>query len=237
MPYIRPEIVPHTPDIGNRFGRSAEDRVISEIDGVPIDHLVNQYGSPLFVFSERLLRERIRRFRRAFTARYPRVRFAWSYKTNYLDAVCAIFHQEGWHAEVVSELEYEMARRLGVAGAQIICNGAHKPLSWCERAVAEGALIQIDHFDEIETLEQATAQREEPIDVGLRINMSVASLGVMWERFGFNLENGEALEAASQVIDSAKLRLSGVHCHLGTFITLPEAYREATRKLARFAQD
>lgn len=236
-PYARPEIIPHTPDIGNRFGRSSECQVISEIDGIAVADLVSQYGSPLFVFSERRLRERIGQFRAAFAARYPRVRFAWSYKTNYLDAVCAIFHQEGWHAEVVSELEYEMARRLGVPGAQIICNGAYKPRSWCARAVAEGALIQLDHFDEIETLEQVVAQQDEPLAVGLRLNMRLETLGVMWERFGFNLENGEALEAALHIAASPQLRLTGVHCHLGTFITLPDAYREATRKLARFAQD
>ena len=104
---------------------------MSEIDGIAVADLTKRFGSPLFAFSERTLRARIGEFRTAFRDRYPKVRFAWSYKTNYLDAICGIFHQEGWDAEVVSELEYEMARRIGIPGSRIICNGAHKPVSWC----------------------------------------------------------------------------------------------------------
>ena len=31
----------------------------------------------------------------AFSSRYPEVVFGWSYKTNYLSAICNTFHQEG----------------------------------------------------------------------------------------------------------------------------------------------
>ena len=48
--------------------------------------------------------------------RYPKVQFAWSYKTNYLDAICHVFHSEGSIAEVVSDFEYEKARNAGNAG-------------------------------------------------------------------------------------------------------------------------
>ena len=42
--------------------------------------------------------------RKAFETRYPRVQFAWSYKTNYLDAVCQVFRSEGWIADVAGLL-------------------------------------------------------------------------------------------------------------------------------------
>lgn len=47
-------------------------------------------------------------------------------KTNYLAAICALFHREGAIAEVVSEIEYEKARKLGVDGSDIIFNGPAK---------------------------------------------------------------------------------------------------------------
>jgi diaminopimelate decarboxylase len=236
QPYEPPAIVPHWPDLVNQFGRTAQAPAITEIDGVAISSLVERFGSPLFVFSEKTLRERAKEFRGAFRERYPRLRFAWSYKTNYLDAICAIFHQEGWDAEVVSELEYEMARCLGVPGNRIICNGAYKPESWTTRAVKEGAFIQIDHFDEIESLAVVVRDRARPVEVGLRINMRVDAMGAHWERFGFALENGEALDAVLRVLDVPKLRLAGLHCHLGTFITQPDIYRTAAQKLCAFAR-
>ena len=121
----------------NKFGRSPADprKVCREIDGAAIDDLVARFGSPLFVFSERQIRQRYRELYNAFSRRYPNVTFGWSYKTNYLDAICAVMHQEGAIAEVVSEMEYAKARALGVPGEQIIFNGPHKPLPALETAV------------------------------------------------------------------------------------------------------
>ncbi len=232
--YERPRIVRQQTGIVNEFAR-ARNKYVSEIDGVAVADLVDRFGSPLFAFSERTLRASIRRLREAFVSKYPNVRFAWSYKTNFLDAICGVFHQEGWDSEVVSGLEYAMARRLGIPGNRIVCNGAYKPEAWLREAVEDGALIQIDHVDEIEALERIVAHRSEPLPVGLRVNMSVDSMGPMWNRFGFNLENGEAMDAVVRLMETSKLQLTGLHCHLGTFITMPEVFQKAVRKLCTLA--
>ena len=114
---------PITAQPTNKFGIGPANRIRGRIDGMAIDDLTARYGSPLFVFSERRLRDRIRRVQSAFASRYESVSFGWSYKTNYLAAICAIMHQEGALAEVVSEMEYQQARALGVPGEQIIFMG------------------------------------------------------------------------------------------------------------------
>ena len=150
----RPSITPHRSGIVNKFGDSRHGVYQSSIDGADIDRLLEQYGSPLFVLSERKLRENVRRVKRAFSTRYPKVRYAWSYKTNYLNAVCNVCHQEGAWAEVVSDFEYEKARALGVPGSHILFNGPYKPRPILERAVEEDARIHIDHMDELYLLEE-----------------------------------------------------------------------------------
>lgn len=230
MSYEPPSLQLHEQDrLVNTHGQP--DLVISELGGVAVEKLVSDYGSPLIVFEESVLRKRARAMRAAFTSRYPKVRFGWSYKTNYLDAVCGLLHQEGWDAEVVSELEYDMARRLGIPGTRILCNGAHKPRRWLQRTIEEGAYVQLDHFDELILLEQLARERGVQVAVGIRVNLVAESLGAAWERFGFHFESGEALDAALRVCQSHHLRLTGVHCHLGTFIPDPQAYRESARKL------
>ena len=67
---------------------------------------------------------------------------------------CKIYDSEGSWAEVVSEYEYEMARRLGVPGNKILFNGPYKPKEALARAAEEGAHIHLDHFDELYQLEQ-----------------------------------------------------------------------------------
>jgi hypothetical protein len=154
MTWETPRIAPVELQSLNSFGRrrSRADSQ-SEIDGVPLATLVERYGSPLYVTSEQRLRANIRRIRQAFTTHYAKVIHGWSYKTNYNGAVCSILHQEGSWAEVVSRFEYEKARALGVPGEHIVFNGPNKQRPILERAIAEGALIHVDHADELELIE------------------------------------------------------------------------------------
>ncbi len=234
-PYERPIILRHQTGLANKFGRGPGRRSLSHIDGVPVRDLIERYGTPLFVFSERTLRRTMREAKRAFNLRYPKVQFAWSYKTNYLDAVCRIFHDEGSWAEVVSEYEYEMARRLGVPGKNILFNGPYKPRPALELAVSEGAHIHVDHYDELYTLEEIAKERGEEVPVTLRLNMDTG-IYPSWDRFGFNLDNGEAMDAARRIKAGGRLRLRGLHAHIGTFILDPEAYGRLAAKMAAFAR-
>ncbi len=220
----------------NKFGTGYGQHIRPHIDGIPISDLVSRFGSPLFVFSEKRLRERYRTLQRAFSTRYPNVQFSWSYKTNYLDAICAILHQEGETAEVVSEVEYQKARRLGVSGKDIIFNGPYKPLDALKMAVSEGATINIDHFDEIYDLEEIAGSLGRKINVGLRLNMDTG-ISPQWTRFGFNLESGQALDAVKRIVSAGRLTLNGLHCHLGTFLLEPRAYARAIEKMVNFGYD
>jgi len=209
-------------------------RVRDNIDGVPVEELVQKFGSPLFVFSERRLREKFRNFRRAFETRYPNVEFTWSYKTNYLKAICAILHQEGETAEVVSEFEYEKARRLGIPGEQIVFNGPYKPVPALERAILEGARINVDTFEELADIEEIAQKLGQKVKVGIRINMDTG-IKPQWSRFGFNLESGQAEDAVKRIASSQWLELNGLHCHMGTFILDPRAYEIEVQKMVKFA--
>jgi diaminopimelate decarboxylase len=214
----------------NRYSRGVHTPVLTEIDGIPVDRLVEQFGSPLFVFSEKNLRAKADRLRRAFSERYPNTTFAWSYKTNYLNAICQVFHSEKWDAEVVSDFEYQKARNLGIDGENIILNGPHKPKELLETAIREHALIQVDNWDELGLLQRLVAGVERPVDVGLRVWMD-AGVKPVWSKFGFALANGEAARAAAAVMANPNLHLHTLHTHIGTYILEPKAYRNAARGL------
>ena len=219
----------------NKFGSGPASSVVEHIDTVAVRDLVEKYGSPLFVVSERTIRTNQRNAHRIFRNRYPRVQFAWSYKTNYLGAVCAVFHQEGSWAEVVSEFEYDKARALGVPADQIIFNGPDKSVGAMTKALTGGAKIHIDHSDELYRIVELTRTSSVKAKVAIRVNMDV---GVYppWDRFGFNYENGEAWQALRRIATNNKLILTGLHTHIGTYMMSAEAYRIAATKLALLAK-
>jgi diaminopimelate decarboxylase len=237
-PYERPVIKKLEASFLNKFGTSTQgtQRVRKDIDGATIDELVSQYGSPLFVYSERNLRQKYRQFHTAFSTRYPDVAFGWSYKTNYLKAICAILHNEGALAEIVSRMEFEKARALGIPGERIIFNGPHKPYAVLEEAVRVGVTLNVDHPGEIEDLEQIAEQTGKVIRVGLRLNLD-AGIYPLWSRFGFNLESGHAMNAVRRMSHGGRLQVTGLHCHIGTYILDPTAYARQVEKMIAFAND
>jgi len=236
MKYEKPVILKSKTGMMNPLGNDPvyANKARTEIDGVSIEDLVGEYGSPVFVFSETGIRQRYRDIYKAFSTRYPNVTFGWSYKTNYLPAVCAILHQEGAIAEVVSEMEYDKARKLGMPGPAIIFNGPHKTVTALEKAVSEGAMVNIDHLDELYDLEKVADKIGRPVKVGLRLNMDTG-IYPQWSRFGLNLESGQAMDAVRRMAHTGKLILNGLHCHIGTYILSPEAYAVEVQKMVSFA--
>jgi len=232
--YERPAIKKMDINVPNKFGMRTEYQPMTHIDGVAVKELIKDHGSPLFVISEQTIRMTYREAKKAFTTRYPKVQFAWSYKTNYLGAVCNVFHQEGSWAEVVSGFEYDKALMNGVEGNKIIFNGPDKTESDLEKAIKNDSLIHIDHLDELYLITELAEKSKKKPRVAIRVNMDTG-IYPMWDRFGFNYENGQAWDALNKIMRSKKLELVGLHCHIGTFMLSAAAYAAAAYKLADLA--
>lgn len=234
QPYERPLIKRLESKIPNKLGAKPNLQPITHVDDVAVKSLIKEYGSPLFVISEKKIRANMRKARKAFETRYPKVQFAWSYKTNYLDAVCRTFHQEGSWAEVVSDFEYDKALHNGVEGSKIIYNGPDKTAASIEKAINNNSLIHIDHLDEYYSIQEIATKIQIKARVAIRVNMDTG-VYPMWDRFGFNYENGQAWTVLNKIMRSDAMTLVGLHTHIGTFMLSANAYGVAASKLADLA--
>ncbi len=232
--FEKPIITKINAGIPDKFGMVNKIQAISKIDGVAVKDMIKEYGSPVFVISEQTLTNTYDEAYQAFSTRYPKVQFAWSYKTNYLDAVCRTYHKLSSWAEVVSGFEYHKALSNGVAGNHIIFNGPDKSDEDLILAIENKSLIHIDHFDELYTILKLADQSENRPRVSIRVNMD-AGIYPIWERFGFNFENGDAWNAINRLMLSDKVDFMGLHTHIGTYIMVAWAYGNAARKLSELA--
>ena len=236
MKYQKPTINKIEFSMASKYGSPLKtQKVRREIDRISVKELTKKFGSPLFVFSEAKIEELYTRLYSAFSSRYPDVTFGWSYKTNYLNGICKIFHRLGSIAEVVSEFEYQKARALGIEGKDIIFNGPYKPYEDLKIAVKEGAKIHIDNFFELNDLVKIATELNKKIKVAIRVNMDTG-IYPQWSRFGFNYESGEAYEAIKKIFESGKMELNGLHTHIGTFMLDANAYKMATTKLMKLKE-
>ncbi|GJM16202.1 MAG: diaminopimelate decarboxylase [Thermodesulfobacteriota bacterium] len=231
-------------------GNSMRDLIESKID-----QLTQQYGSPLFIASADKIKNNLEVFNSAFSQKYPITAVAYSYKVNYLPEVLKVIHNQGAWAEVASGFEYEVARKLEVPGNLIVFNGPFKTKDQLEKAIDEGAIINVDHSDEIEQLEQIASELGKKINIGIRLNMEVG-IDQLPDRFGFNLESGEARQIVARCCKKGLLKITGLHVHLTSYIVQTESednipakgikliwpkghdsYRKASQKLVDFSND
>lgn len=234
--YSAPSITRHLACGMNPVAAHDPELVCDSIDGCDVEQLLERHGSPVFAFSERAIREAHQTLRSSCVSIYPHTELAWSYKTNYLKAICQVFHSEGSLAEVVSGFEYEKARANDVPPERIIFNGPCKSELEIERAIQEGARLQADHFDELALIDTVAGRLGQTVKIGLRVCVDTG-LRPLWSKFGF--ADGDELDFAFRwIADSGgRLQLAGLHAHIGTGILDPQAYRKAAKRLIEIGDD
>jgi diaminopimelate decarboxylase len=176
------------------------------------EDLSNEVGPAFYLFEEDRFRSNLRAFRRAFEEHYSPIDIGYSYKTNYTPYLCDIAHQEGYYAEVVSEMEYIMAKRLRVPAERIIFNGPAKSEAAMKEASMAGAAMNIDSLSELYSLVRLLSETDaSPARVVLRCNFEIAKGHS--SRFGIATTSPE-FEAALRVArTSGVTKLVGLHCH------------------------
>lgn len=204
------------------------------IGGVSSRILVEDYGTPLHVLSESVLLETYQTFLDSFSAVYPNVSLATSYKTNPVPHVINLLHSAGSHAEVISHFELWLALKLGVPPEKIILNGPGKNDAALEIAVDRRIeMINIDGPEEIEKIAQIARALGVRQRVGLRVTTSVG-----WSsQFGLSISSGKARAAFERIKCHSELIPAGLHLHLGTGIQDIETYVQAVREVVAFSEE
>ena len=190
-----------------------------------LDALTAAFGIPLYLFDERGFSDNFRKLEQAMRAHYDNYRVAYSFKTNYTPFVCKTAKALGAWAEVVSDMEYRIAREIGYEDERIIFNGPGKAEAGAE-AMRRGCLVNADSLDEVQALrEAALANPEKAFRLGLRVNLDVGQGFV--SRFGMDDDD---LERALRMIRGTNLRVAGLHCHISRARGL-DAWRARTDRM------
>ena len=192
-------------------------------DGVPLDRIGRDVGTPCHVYSAALLTERFTRLDRALAAVPHRLHYAL--KANSTLAVVRHLRGLGAAADVNSAGELEVALRAGVAPAEIVVTGVGKTRAEIERAVRLGvAAINAESFGEIDRIAAIAESAGTVARIAVRINPDVEagshrhiSTGSSTTKFGVSID--EARRMIREVIRHPSLRVVGLHVHVGSQIT------------------
>ena len=213
-----------------------------EFDGFDCVELAEEFKTPLYVISEKRVRENYRKISKTFRSLYKNIEIAYAYKANPTLAVCAILKEEGAMAEIISTGELFLAYLVGVDGSKIVFNGCNKDREGIRLAIKIGALINVDSFQDLKTVGEEATKLNMRARIGIRINPIVrtGTLSV-WEtaldnsKFGITMEKG--LEAYRKAKKMKNIDVLGIHTHIGSQIENEKSYITATERIMDFLYD
>lgn len=216
------------------------------IAGLSLKPLAEQYGTPLYVYDGLTIYEQISRLRKQLQANYPgRFEITYAAKAYFSLGMGRRLAGAGLGVDVVSLGELTVARKAGFAPERVHLHGNNKSIEELSAALDWGVqAVVVDSLEELETLEQLAEERGRSARIWLRISPGVAADTHAYLRtshhaskFGFTVEGGLAAEAIRRARKSRRLRLTGLHTHLGSQLFDPEPYRRAVASLMALAEE
>ena len=209
------------------------------IGGCPASELVSTFGTPALIIDEAALRNRARRYQDGLQSRWPNSEVIWASKSLPLTSVFRIIGEEGLGVDVAGGGELVMALAAGVNPAKIVMHGNAKTDDEIHMAVNAGVgTIVIDNFDDIDRLErivkgeQAVLVRIIP---GVLPDTHAANAtGQDDSKFGLSISNAKI--AIERLKASNKLRLDGLHLHLGSQIMSKAPFIESIKAIASLGE-
>jgi len=215
------------------------------IAGVDAVELAEEYGTPLYVMDEDLIREHCRSFKNSIEKYYNGDGMAcYASKAFSCKAMCKIIKEEGLGLDVVSEGELYTAESVCFPMERVCFHGNNKKDSELRYAVEKkvGRII-VDNFSELERLDKIASDAGVKANIMFRVKPGIdahthdfVKTGQIDSKFGVALETGEAFDIVKKAIALNNVNLIGLHCHIGSQIFDIDPFVEAAEVMIDFIE-
>ena len=219
------------------FHRAADGALHCE--GVPVDQVARDVGTPCYVYSAAVLRDRYAKLDDTLSGVPHRVHY--TLKANSSRAILKLLRGLGAGAEVVSGGELERARRAGFAPSEIIFGGVGKTDDELREAIAARVLlINTESAAEVRRIDELAREAGVVAPIGIRVNPELKlraatheyiKTGEKGAKFGVSYD--EALTIGRECATMQHVSLIGLDMHLGSQLSRIEPYREGTERLVQ----
>ncbi len=209
------------------------------IGGRFASELADEFGTPALIIDETALRARARRYANGLAARWPNSGVVWASKSLPCTAIYRVMGEEGLGVDVAGGGELVMALAGGVDPARLVLHGNAKTDRELSMALEAGvATIVIDNLDDVARLERL-ATREQGVlirvipDVATATHQAIAT-GHQNSKFGLAVPEARAL--VERLRGSDRLRLDGLHVHIGSQILDVAPFARAVEAVAALGE-
>ncbi|HAS73088.1 MAG TPA: diaminopimelate decarboxylase [Clostridiales bacterium UBA8960] len=194
------------------------------VDGVSTKDLADAYGTPLYVYSEDKITNKLSEIRTHFLDKYPKTHAAYACKAFCTLYMCRLLNEQGFWLDVVSGGELFTAIKAGFPANRIEFNGNNKSIDELEMALEYGVeRIVIDNVQELYDVEALYRKSGRNVKVLFRITPDVStdthayiSTAKKDSKFGIPLDEGILYPLIQYAITSDTIDFLGFHFHVGS---------------------
>jgi diaminopimelate decarboxylase len=212
-----------------------------QLDGCRADELATEFGTPVLVVAEAAVRARAREYSHELTARWRNSRVVFASKAFPCTAVQRVMVSEGLGLDVAGGGEIITALKAGIDPSLVVLHGNAKSDEEIRLAVEHGlGLVVIDNSDDVDRLE-ATVPDGRQQDVLVRVIPGItadthASVLTGHEGSKFGLAPAQASELIQRIEHSTRVRMQGVHVHVGSQILDVEPFAQSVAPVAALGE-
>ena len=210
-----------------------EERINFYGNSTPQD-LCAKYGTPLYVYNEKILRERCREMKSLVD--YPNFIVNYSAKANSNLALLKIVRDEGLNVDAMSPGELYVELKAGFLPAQILFISNNVESEEMNYAIKAGVTVSVDAVSQLELFGKMNPGRKVAIrfnpGVGAGHHEKVVTAGKD-TKFGVDPAQIDDVKA---VLEKYKLDLVGINQHIGSLFMTGEPYIESVKELMRIAK-
>jgi diaminopimelate decarboxylase len=177
-----------------------------------LNKLAQALNESFYILDVDKFRNNYVKLKNAFHQFYQRTEIAYSYKTNYIPEICKIVNEEAGYAEVVSEMEYDLAVAIGTDPLKIVVNGPYKPLAALRKYLFNGSIVNLDSFSEFDNLKIiAENYPDKSFNIGIRCNFALGRTST--SRFGFDVTDPQFDSMIEYLSKIKSISFKILHCH------------------------
>jgi diaminopimelate decarboxylase len=218
-------------------GTRLDDDGMLVVGGCRLDEVAGEYGTPVLVVTEQAVRQRARDYRAGLAARWPDSQVVFASKAFPCTAVQRVMVNEGLWIDVAGGGEIVTALAAGADPATLVLHGNAKSTEEIQLAVEAGVgTVVVDNFDDVDRLEAVVPRGFEQgclvrVIPGVQASTHAAhATGHEGSKFG--LSPPAARQAIARIQRSDRLRMEGLHTHVGSQIMVAEELAAAVEPLA-----
>lgn len=218
---------------------------VLEVGGMTVTDIKKEFGTPLYIIDEKLLRETCRLFADNFKSEKIDTEVIYASKAFLNIGMAKLINEEGLSMDVVSGGELFTAVKAGFPAEKIYFHGNNKTNDEIELAIKYNiGTIVLDNKQEIERLEKILKENDSKMSVMLRVNPGIDAhtheyikTSKMDSKFGESIYDDDIYEISKYLDKSDVLDFKGFHCHIGSQIFEEESFIQAALAMLDFVKD